>query len=413
MTFLVSSVQDIMTSAAVRSAAQRMLSDARANTLLHWQLHENRLPQLARLVADVTRKNYPTLEVPFHSRWRHFTLGGVDRWMQMHSRWSPFDAREKARTAFDLAIISVLVDAGSGPHWSFRDPASSQTFRASEGLALASLELFEHCFSPNSGAPAKLSVADRLLALTPDVFARIFQVREDNPLNGVEGRVALLNSLGAACKSSSHLFAPDGSPRPGGLVDVLAEKFSDGVIKSDAILALVLEAFGSIWPARQRFDGLSLGDAWYYPRWSRAQDIELQAIVPFHKLSQWLTYSLIEPLQEAHYGVTHIDELTGLAEYRNGGLFVDEGALVLRDPANAELLHEPASPLVIEWRAMTVALLDELHPLVAKELGFTLEQFPLARLLEGGTWAAGRWLAKQNRPDGLPPISIVSDGTVF
>ena len=194
---------------------------------------------------------------------------------------------------------------------------------------------------------------------------------------------------------------------------MLAEKSSDGKIKSGAILALVLEAFGAIWPARQRFDGQSLGDAWFYPRWSRTLDIELQAVVPFHKLSQWLTYSLIEPLQEAGFTVTHIDELTGLAEYRNGGLFVDGGALTLKDPENADRRHEPASPLVIEWRAMTVALLDELHPLVAKELGFTLERFPLACLLEGGTWAAGRWLAKQNRSDGRPPISIVSDGTVF
>jgi hypothetical protein len=69
--------------------------------------------------------------------------------------------------------------------------------------------------------------------------------------------------------------------------------------------------------------------------------------------------------------------------------------------------------LVIEWRAMTVALLDRLRPLVAKELDLALNDFPLARLLEGGTWAAGRRLAKQIRADGRPPISIVSDGTVF
>jgi hypothetical protein len=32
--------------------------------------------------------------------------------------------------------------------------------------------------------------------------------------------------------------------------------------------------------------------------------------------------------------------------------------------------------------------------------------------LEGGTWASGRTLAQRLR-DGLPPLSIVSDGTVF
>ena len=54
-------------------------------------------------------------------------------------------------------------------------------------------------------------------------------------------------------------------------------------------------------------------------------------LVPLHKLSQWLAYSLIEPLQTSGIGVTDIDGLTGLAEYRNGGLFVDTGVLAFRD----------------------------------------------------------------------------------
>jgi hypothetical protein len=54
--------------------------------------------------------------------------------------------------------------------------------------------------------------------------------------------------------------------------------------------------------------------------------------------------------------VTDIDGLTGLAEYRNGGLFVDIGVLAFRDPEAARQAHEIASPLVVEWRALTVAL---------------------------------------------------------
>jgi hypothetical protein len=38
---------------------------------------------------------------------------------------------------------------------------------------------------------------------------------------------------------------------------------------------------------------------------------------------------------------------------------------------------------------------------------------PLARILQGGTWAAGRTIAKRLRPDGGPPLKIISDGTVF
>ncbi len=86
--------------------------------------------------------------------------------------------------------------------------------------------------------------------------------------------------------------------------------------------------------------------------------------MPFHKLSQWLTYSLIEPLQWAGIAVIDIDDLTGLPEYRNGGLFLDLGVLALKDEADRERAHEVSSPLVVEWRALTVALLDEIGDLV-------------------------------------------------
>ena len=72
-----------------------------------------------------------------------------------------------------------------------------------------------------------------------------------------------------------------------------------------------------------------------------------------------------------------------------------------------------ASPLVVEWRALTVALLDRLAVVIRQRLGQDAESLPLARILEGGTWAAGRKLAFERRPDGSPPIKVISDGTVF
>jgi hypothetical protein len=131
--------------------------------------------------------------------------------------------------------------------------------------------------------------------------------------------------------------------------------------------------------------------------------------MPFHKLSQWLTYSLLEPFGWAGVSVTGIDELTGLPEYRNGGLLVDTGVLRLRDTALAQRNWSVGDELVVEWRALTVALLDELVPLVRAELGADV---PLACVLEGGTWQAGRTTAHRLR-GGLPPLTIISDGTVF
>ncbi|MBK1714989.1 hypothetical protein CKO43_19690 [Rubrivivax gelatinosus] len=46
-------------------------------------------------------------------------------------------------------------------------------------------------------------------------------------------------------------------------------------------------------------------------------------------------------------------------------------------------------------------------------LGRSAAQLPLACILVGGTWAAGRQIASEKRNGGVPPVQIDSDGTVF
>ena len=106
-------------------------------------------------------------------------------------------------------------------------------------------------------------------------------------------------------------------------------------------------------------------------------------------------------------------ELTALPEYRNGGLLIDTGTLVPKDPNALSRKHQVGDELVVEWRALTVALVDAIAERVRSVLGKTEGEFPLARVLEGGTWAAGRLIAAEKRAGGLPPITIESDGTVF
>ena len=156
---------------------------------------------------------------------------------------------------------------------------------------------------------------------------------------------------------------------------------------------------------------MPLGDCWKHP--AIVTSDATNGLVPLHKLSQWLAYSLIEPLQTAGIAVTDIDGLTGLAEYRNGGLFVDTGVLAFRDPSDAARDHDVASDLVVEWRALTIALLDRLAVRMRQRLKLDATSLPLAKVLEGGTWAAGRSIALERRADGSPPIKVVSDGTVF
>jgi hypothetical protein len=368
----------------------------------------DRLPAAADLVVAVIRENYPDLVIPFHARWRHFVAGGRDLGAELLSRIA--DPAERGRTAFDLAIVSVLLDAGAGMAWRYRDGPTGTELSKSEGLAVASLRMFEAGAFAADGVSARADAA-RLAAIGADDIAAGFQVGPDNPLVGLEGRAALLARLGAVAAAAPTVFGSRDTPRPGGLFDHLAAQAEDGRLPATAILAAVLAHLGPIWPSRVTLGGVALGDCWHHPL-IRAGDAS-DGLIPFHKLSQWLSYSLIEPLESAGLTVTHVGGLTGLPEYRNGGLFVDMGVLALRDPAMAEAGNTVDGTLVVEWRGLTVALLDAIAPLVRERLGLAAEAFPLARVLEGGTWAAGRRLARERRADGGPPIRVVSDGTVF
>jgi hypothetical protein len=362
-------------------------------------------------VIEITRNAYPSLDVPFHSRWRHFVVNGEDRWRRIERSAEWRDPGERARTAFDLAIVSVLLDAGAGPDWTYRDAASGARVGRSEGLALASLDMFAAgAFSSDPRRPLRADAA-ALEAMSSEVLCRHFQVDDRNPLLGVDGRVALLRRLGATVAAAPEVFAGGDIARPGGLFDHLRAGATDGSIAAPAVLSGVLEHFGPIWPSRLELDGVPLGDCWHHP--AITMDDATSGLMPLHKLSQWLTYSLLEPLQATGIAVTDVDGLTGLAEYRNGGLFIDTGVLALRDPDEARRAHEVDSTLVVEWRALTVALLDRLADLMRRRLEMDAETLPLAKVLQGGTWAAGRHIARARRPDGAPPLTIVSDGTVF
>ncbi|MGQ3040239.1 MAG: URC4/urg3 family protein [Brevundimonas sp.] len=401
----------LLNPAAVRERAHEMLAIALADGLEHWTVDLDRLPETARYVAAVIRDQYPTLAVPFHARWRHFAVDGVDLWGPIADGIDWPDAAPRARTEFDLAIVSVLLDAGSGPGWAYTDAGTGRTLTRSEGLAIASLRMFEAgVFSATAGDSLRVD-AEALARLSADDLAAGFQVSADNPLVGLDGRAALLRRLGDQCLRRTDLYASKDTARPGGLADVLLARADHGRLPAPAILELLLEALGPVWQDRLTLDGLDLGDCWRHPAMKR--DDATSGLVPIHKLSQWLSYSLVEPLQRAGLEVVDLDGLTGLAEYRNGGLFTDLGVLTLKDPADADRPWQVSDPLVVGWRAMTVALLDRIAPLVREELGVTAEAMPLASVLEGGTWAAGRRSAAERRPGGGPPLTIVSDGTVF
>jgi hypothetical protein len=402
-------VRWLRTPEAVRERAAVVLAAAEAGRSRHFEVDPSRLDRAAETVVRLIRRDYPHLDIPFHSRWRHFEVGGRDRWQARRRLLQDADRDEVARIRFDLAISSVLLDAGAGAAWRWREPPQGEVFARSEGLALASLELFERgLLSQHRSRPLRADGA-ALRALEPAALAETFQASADNPLLGLEGRTLLLNRLGAAIELDPERF---GAPaRLGNLYDHLKGQATGGRLPARTILITLLESLASIWPGRLELGGHNLGDVGRHP--AARTDDPTSGLVPFHKLSQWLAYSLIEPLEDAGIEVIEPNALTALAEYRNGGLLIDSGILVPKHAAVLGEAHPADSEVVVEWRALTVALIDRLAARVRDKLGLSPAQLPLAKVLQGGTWSAGRALARQLRDDGGPPLRVLSDATLF
>lgn len=265
---------------------------------------------------------------------------------------------------------------------------------------------------------------------------------------GIESRTALLNSLGSSLATHKDVFGQEG--RPGNLVGMKEYPLSVFLLTSTLPDFMIQKAGSSkkldvktlwkilqdlllpTWPKdRTKIAGIPLGDAWPLSTLREREALEgsspkSQTIQPFHKLTQWLTYSLMVPFERLlDYQWENAGLLTGLPEYRNGGLFCDMGVLTLkakvlksgRAASYGSLpLFLPGDDVIVEWRAMTVALLDILYEKVLAKIREKDKSIYLsmAQVLEAGTWKAGRETAARLRPATKPsPILTDSDGTVF
>ncbi len=406
---------------AIRARCENILEAGFSGALEHFAIEMTEMPRVIDAVVTVTRANYPSLDIPVHGRVNHIRAGGIDRVPALDEKLYAQTPDERARAWIDLVVVSVLLDAGAGDRWRFREPGTGLELGRSEGLAVASLHAFEQgLFSTDPGSPLRVEAA-ALEALDPDQLAAAFQVSADNPLVGTEGRIELVRSLGSALRAAPMIFPGE---RPGGLLDhflwIAIEsrapagsmtRATASKVDAPSILLALLEGLGPIWPGRVELGGVNLGDVWPHP--AAGGTGPSAGLVPFHKLSQWLAYSLFEPLQRAGFTITQPGALTGLPEYRNGGLLVDLGVIVPKHARVLDREHAPGDSVIVEWRALTVALLDRVAEGVRAKLGKSPSELPLANILEGGTWAAGREVAKRLRPGGGSPILIKSDGTVF
>lgn len=425
---------------SVRETNSSTIPLIKNNKLLNFDVDLNKLDDVVDFVAETIRGTFPTnealLEIPVHGRFQHFGKGNPGRLpdliekvfrQQLH-----LSEEEICKKLIDLFVISVLLDAGAGNEWKFTEPGTGLEITRSEGIAVASLYMFQNgVFSDAAeGEQDKYLVQGTKLAqLSAKELAEGLQVDEkSNPISGFDGRLKLLNRLGQVLKKNKELFH---SGRPGDLVDYLKSKSVAGSAGSDVkeielevLWDALMQGLLPVWPTegRTKIDGYVVGDAWPLKNKNGGD------IVTFHKLTQWLTYSLFKPLVEyGGFKILHADYMTGLPEYRNGGLFVDLGVLTLKPEvyaAGMELAEEqglslpafrPADDAIVEWRSCTVCLLDMLLPLINTKMGIVSTKFELTlpQLIEAGSWKSGRLVAASKRANGGPPIELIADGTVF
>ncbi|KAI0885503.1 DUF1688 domain-containing protein [Annulohypoxylon maeteangense] len=426
-----SQVKYLLSLQAIRDRAKIVGEVAKAGNLTHFDLHEDKLDDVADFVTSVIKRDFGPDKfdsIPPHGRWQHFEVGGVPRVADMTEEWKKggCDDVELTRRLIDLFFVSVLLDAGAGDHWRYVEPGTSRTYERSEGIAVASLYMFKALdFAASKDGSAPRVDGKGLEQLTTEALTTGFQVSDSNPMLGMESRAGLLRSLGKSLLAHSDVFGTEG--RPGNLVDHMLKTAGDSpkldiLIFWDVLQTLLIP----IWPQdRTTVNGFPIGDAWTLSTLQKQTKSSDTAdyIQPFHKLTQWLTYSLMVPFQRV-LGKQWVNAefLTALPEYRNGGLFVDLGVLSLKKETldrglqasgHSLPLFDAGDDVIVEWRAMTLVLIDILYKKILERMdsGVSLS---MAQVLEAGTWKSGREVAAQRRPETKSsPIIIKSDGTVF
>jgi hypothetical protein len=121
------------------------------------------------------------------------------------------DNQERTRRLLDLFLVSVLLDAGAGTAWKYTSKENGKIYRRSEGLAVASLEMFKAgLFSSNTSQPYQVDSAG-LKRLTVVTMAHGLQVSDANPIEGLQGRTGLLMRLADALQNT-EVFGVDSRP---------------------------------------------------------------------------------------------------------------------------------------------------------------------------------------------------------
>ncbi len=397
-------VDPIFSPSSIRHCSNLLFERALRDSLSHFSLDGRKLDEL---VGDVvTRADLRT--APLHTQWRNFDFGGVERISQLDSQLSNqlADPIDRAKSRLDLLFLNEALETGGNGSWRYFDSVSGHFISRTEGLATATLRLFQNgFFSSDTHQPCRVD-AQRLRAISAEEFRCALQISADNPIaGGVESRLDRL-SLFAFYLEAHREFQVDSSVRPGNILNAFSPT---GAQPIEPLFSFLAQSLTHIWPGNIH-EGKALGDAWRHS--ALDDDATVKGIVPIHRITQWLHYAIEPVMREFCQGTLQTETLTGLPGYRNSGLLIDRGVLVARDAELAKrTLHLGDEPIV-ELRALTIGAMDHVLKQVREAASMDSASLPMAKL-NGIFWRAGREIAAAVRPDGSPPFKVMDQGVPF
>lgn len=370
----------------IRKRARALLARARAGESGQFTVHDAALKDLTETLTDAIRRNRQEMsssDADVHAKLDRL-LGPAG----FTGRIEKAERAEHARAHVDLAFVTVLLQFEPEVDWEYHESSTGQVSTGLGGAALAAFDAFTGgVFSSDPARPCQVD-ADGLRNLSGEALARAFQLALSRQSRRLEDRVAFLRRIGETLSRQQGIFGP--GLRPAGLFDSLSgaeqhEFAPTAEVGAHDILITLLMTLSPIWPAENTFGEHRLGDCWRLPA-ARGSGLT-DGWMPLHRLGQALTYGLVRAFEHAGLPVRNIEALTPLAEPDGSGLLMDAGVL---KPRSRWVSSPVADPAVVELRALTVALTDELDAPVRRGLDDAYSAMPTAVMLGPEVWRSAR-----------------------
>ena len=436
----------------VRLRCAGVLRSVEQNLSASFRLDRSALDLLAqRVTAQLQDKAFTAsaFTAPF---WQRLQSDGIDRPAELSRLLSGEAALDRARAWADLALLGTLLGADPGPRWRYVEqqalptaafaqatpdellalldragksaaegaaapppiaatspstgPSTSPSTGGSTGLALATFRAFvAGAFSADKTRPCR---ADAATLRHVDVAAlrAMLQGTPLNTIQGLEKRAALLSRLGQVLPARLSELVPP--------LHLQAEAGTE--VMASALLSALLPALAAAWPAAP-VQGLPAGDVWQH-RWAgdavvagqdAGQDLGTGGWVPLHAATQALVCTLALPLQQAGYRLVGLETLTASADSSNSALLLAAGVIVPRQQRLLSLSLKPGDEAVVECRALTVALFEE----ITNQVRATLQPAQGALAAELQVAEVVHATAVVLAGGGAPALTVEGDGALF